>query len=132
MKHCSTCGVLKSEDEYYTQGKDPRGHVRKSGKCKSCQLEYRKQRYDKHVKFIADYKLERGCERCGYKKDHVALDMAHINPTTKWSYGKYSNSKYGDRGVDAGWSLKKIKIELAKCKVLCANCHRIETVRGTK
>jgi len=132
MKNCNNCGVMKSEDEYYTQGKDTLGCIRKSNKCKSCELEYRKQRYDKHMSFIADYKIESGCEYCGFNEDHVALDMAHIDPKTKWSYGKHNGTKYGDRGVDAGWSLNKIKLEIAKCKVLCANCHRIETVRGAK
>ena len=56
------------------------------------------------------------CERCGM--NHVAcLHFHHIDPRNKES----SLAKVARKG----WSIKKIEQEIAKCKVLCANCHSI-------
>jgi len=55
------------------------------------------------------------CQSCGYKKYEGALELHHINPTQK-SFG------IGDRGYTRSW--EKVKSELDKCVLLCANCHR--------
>ena len=56
------------------------------------------------------------CSRC--PEDHIAcLDFHHLDPTTK----EKSVSK-----VAKDWSLERLKKEVAKCIVLCANCHRKE------
>ena len=48
----------------------------------------------------------------------VALELNHIDPTTKtYSIGRDLISI----------SMKKLVEELAKCEVLCANCHQIHT-----
>ena len=62
-------------------------------------------------------KLEKGCEACGYDKAAVALHFDHIDPATKvFEVGK---------SVKRSWS--SILLEVAKCRVLCANCHSIRT-----
>ena len=63
------------------------------------------------------YKLSRGCEFCGYKKNPVALHFDHIDTSTKIQ--EISNMKKGD--------LKKLIAEVRKCRVLCANCHAIHS-----
>jgi len=68
--------------------------------------------------FVNEYKLERGCAQCGYNAHPVALELNHIDPTTKtYSIGKELISI----------SMEKLVLELAKCEVLCANCHQIHT-----
>ena len=54
------------------------------------------------------------CEFCGYNKCIEALEFHHIDPTKK------------DFGIGDGSSRKwdSLKIELDKCLILCANCHR--------
>lgn len=70
---------------------------------------------------INDYKMQHGCEVCGYRKDPVALDLDHKNPADK--VDDISNLvRY------APWL--ELLAELAKCRVLCANCHRIKTHRS--
>ena len=54
------------------------------------------------------------CSKCNYDKCVAALDFHHIDPTTK-----DDSLKNLMRG-----SWKKIKTELEKCILLCANCHR--------
>lgn len=55
------------------------------------------------------------CQICGYKKCRGALELHHINKKEK-KFG------IGDKGYTRGWN--KVKEELDKCILLCANCHR--------
>ncbi len=55
------------------------------------------------------------CQVCGYHKYQGALDFHHIDPSTKsFGIGGYRHSRSWDR----------VKKELAKCILVCANCHR--------
>jgi len=52
---------------------------------------------------------------CGYRKFVGALDFHHIDEKTK-------QFDLSSRGLTRAWS--RIQIELDKCVLLCANCHR--------
>ena len=86
--------------------------------CKECTAEYNHTRLAKKREFIQNYKLERGCRFCGYNAHPVALELNHIDPSTK----KYNISKQL-----ISISMPKLLEELEKCEVLCANCHQIHT-----
>lgn len=66
---------------------------------------------------IARIKLERGCEVCGYSAHHYALEFAHRDPREKRNNVARMQS--------APW--ERVLAEMAKCRVLCKNCHAIET-----
>lgn len=76
--------------------------------------------------FIDAWKADRGCRDCS-EHDPVVLDAHHIDPETK-------NPRLKGRGNKtvklAQLSWDDIEQELLKCVVLCANCHRRETVRS--
>ncbi len=84
------------------------------------------------------YKTLKGCVTCGYNNHGLALDFAHIDPTQK-SHWMYKNGPVGSgmgvlvsRIPKYGSKLHRermneLKIEIRKCKVLCKNCHVIET-----
>lgn len=55
------------------------------------------------------------CYFCGYSKCQNALDFHHIDPSTK-EFG------IGSKGYTRSW--EKVKEELNKCVLVCANCHR--------
>jgi 5-methylcytosine-specific restriction endonuclease McrA len=55
------------------------------------------------------------CFFCGYSNYIGALDFHHINPNEK-------NFGLSVRGLTRSW--KKVKQELDKCILVCANCHR--------
>ncbi len=55
------------------------------------------------------------CQVCGYRKYQGALDLHHLNPEEK-DFG------IGDKGYTRSW--EKVKAELDKCILVCANCHR--------
>lgn len=64
-------------------------------------------------------KLDRGCADCGYSAHAVALDFDHVN-------GDKLTNVASLVGRLAPWPL--IEAEIAKCEVVCANCHRVRTV----
>lgn len=80
--------------------------------------EWRKKRSKNRRKLIDQIKLSKGCLHCGYKSHAVALDFDHLNPSEK----RFNISQYF---VFA--STKDLMKEIAKCQVLCANCHRVKT-----
>lgn len=65
---------------------------------------------------LAAIKLERGCVDCGYKGHWAALDFDHVFDTKSFNLGD-----------SAARDPEKVKAEIAKCEVVCANCHRIRT-----
>lgn len=65
-------------------------------------------------KWALDYKGNK-CELCGYHKCIDALDFHHLDPSQK-------DFSISDRDIKLDW--EKIKEELDKCILICANCHR--------
>jgi len=73
------------------------------------------QKRRKKVRQMAvEYKGGR-CERCGYTKCIDALEFHHTDPSGK-------DFSISDKGYTRGWN--KVKKELDKCVLVCANCHR--------
>lgn len=59
-----------------------------------------------------------GCIKCGYSKNIAALEFHHRDANEKefqLDIRKLSNT-----------SKDKLKVELAKCDLLCSNCHKEE------
>lgn len=79
----------------------------------SMSKQYRQER----VAYIQAIKMDSGCEICGYNEHPTALEFDHIDPSTKRD--KVSNLM--------GNSYEVIDAEIAKCRVLCSNCHAIHT-----
>jgi len=87
---------------------------------------------EKHIDKI---KSLNGCDECGFN-DPRALDFAHIDPSTKFKLpsGKTMANMYAmlQRCDNKNKELNKKRIhelflEIRKCRILCANHHRIET-----
>jgi hypothetical protein len=69
----------------------------------------------KHIKsVIREYKLAKGCERCGYNKSARALQFHHHNNDKAHNVA---------RMVAQGRAIENIMIEIAKCEIVCSNCH---------
>ncbi len=74
--------------------------------------EFQQRRRDR----INEIKMSAGCAVCGYKDHPAALDFNHV-----------SGTKLFDISQDPKKAWKYIEAEIAKCEVLCANCHRVHT-----
>lgn len=85
-------------------------------RCAQCQTIAVSKRRRKLKLLAVEYKGGK-CKRCGYDKSPAALDFHHIDSTTKL---------FGISSKGLTRSFEKLKIELDKCIILCANCHREE------
>ena len=111
MKKCSNCKEEKELEEF---------HLKKSEKrfqsiCKKCFSQYCIKRWKERKKEAVSYKGG-CCTRCGYNKSLAALEFHHLDPEEK----EFTWNKMRLVSED------KLKKELDKCILLCANCHREE------
>ena len=99
---CRGCGKAGEENFY----KDS------PYQCKAC---WNRKTAQSGKDKIAEYMESRGgakCMSCGYDKYIGALDFHHRDPAEK------------DPKWSRGWKMERLKAELDKCDILCANCHR--------
>lgn len=110
-RECSKCHKIKNMSDFYTKN----GAITHFY-CKDC------SKYDTLLR-MREFKVKcldyRGgkCIKCGYAKCPNALDFHHRDPTQK-EFGISMFSRNTTVLSD------KIKVELDKCDILCANCHR--------
>lgn len=118
MKICRTCGLELPYSAFYKNKSTKDGHL---SWCKKCTVQrYRKgvaERARRDREYMQRIKVERGWVDCGYNANPVALDFDHLPGTEK----RYRLA------VMYGMRRELIDAEIAKCEVVCANCHRIRT-----
>lgn len=68
------------------------------------------------IKYLEARKAEIGCQACS-ERHPACLDFHHRDPSQK----ELEVSKIVHLH---GWSKERIEAEIAKCDILCANCHR--------
>jgi aerobic-type carbon monoxide dehydrogenase small subunit (CoxS/CutS family) len=130
VKKCSRCETVKAYDEFgkYKSGRKAETY---QAYCRACVREYvRSYRLahpeyvertietsrnwrEENFRWVERYKLERGCERCGYNTCSRALEAHHV-----------SDKNMNLAVMTRRHSRAKIEAELKKCKILCSNCHR--------
>ena len=126
MKTCSQCGSTKCLTEFHKQKRSPDGY---NTRCATCKNNRENERYSHNRDFVHRYKLVVKCSKCGYDKSPYALEFAHRDSEEKWARQDDVWSHAHGKAVKFEWSRKKIKEEIRKCDVLCANCHREETYK---
>jgi len=95
-----------------------------SRRCKNADTNHRHQTYASQQARGIQRKMqlivEAGgcCTRCGYRRNAAALTWHHVVPTGKRFSLDVRN--LSNRSED------DIRVELAKCVLLCANCHAEE------
>lgn len=75
-------------------------------------------RFERMIAQVNAIKIAAGCTDCGFAGHPSALDFDHIDPATK-----VANVSSLIRRRP--WI--QVAAEIAKCEVVCANCHRIRT-----
>jgi hypothetical protein len=81
---------------------------------KTTHISYVRNRDKKIKAWLKEYKQSLKCEDCG--ENHPAcLDFHHRDPGEK----KFSIGRLKDY-----MSMRLLQSEIAKCRVLCSNCHR--------
>src|SRR5574337_230956 len=132
-KICPNCGPKPvSEFSFKNKAKGIRHSL-----CKSCHSTYRTQHYkNNREQYIAkakrnvliqrernyqsktEYLRQHPCTRCP-ESDPIVLEFHHRDRADKEDAISYM--------LQNGYSWKKILREIAKCDVLCCNCHRKQT-----
>ena len=123
MRTCSKCDI---EYEHYGQRHsmckpckrvyDREHYANKSQENKDRKVSLQKQRHIENRQYMYDYLKTHPCVTCG-ESDPVVLEFDHNDQRTKLLAVS----------LMADYSLSKIKEEIAKCRVLCANCHKRHT-----
>lgn len=139
---CSKCGHEKPHQAFATY-RNRAGELRRRGICQICRDQYAKDNFtrlqvwrqtynleNRTKKQIRDYavraetkawvdqlKSTTPCADCGGNFHPVAMDFDHIGP----KLGNIASM------VSSGYKLPLIQAEIAKCQIVCANCHRIRT-----
>jgi 5-methylcytosine-specific restriction endonuclease McrA len=138
MKKCSFCGEFKPENEFHWRNKLL---GKRRGYCRSCQADKHRKWYedednaktvkqrtklrnarmrDEARRYVYDLLSRSSCSICG-EDNPAALDFHHRDPKAK--------VKEIPKMISSGYSLESIKEEIAKCRILCSNCHRKQTAK---
>lgn len=88
-------------------------HARRTPASKQRKLDVQVERRRKIRQAIADFKRGKACA-CG--EDHPAcLDFHHKNDDKEIDVAD---------AVRNGWGIARVMAEIAKCQIICSNCHR--------
>lgn len=137
-KFCNGCQKSKPQT---TDHFGRRGNGFQS-RCKECQGNYHKQHYidnseaykeraaERNKKIIVEVrefirsKKDVPCQDCGIKYPYYVMDFDHREGVVKdYNVAAMARQKL---------SLDLVIEEVAKCDVVCSNCHRIRTHNRTK
>lgn len=117
QRKCKMCEEVKPITEFASAG-TVNGVDYYRYKCIACYSKFKQIRKSKIRNQYYDLKKYLKCSRCG-NEDYRVLDFDHKDRSKKSFCIGYAMSK--------GYGIEKIKKEIKKCQVLCANCHRIKT-----
>ena len=108
-KICPKCKIEKPIEEFYRR----RNNTNCSVYCKLCTTTTTTERQQNIKQKAVDY-LGGKCSVCDYNKCLGALEFHHVNPEEKdFNIAELKLS-----------SFDRMKTELNKCILVCANCHR--------
>lgn len=113
------CRVKHREAERSRYHRDPAPRLSYQSawyeKNRDKELARKSSEYRRRYAILTRLKTLSGCARCGYRDNAYALVFHHRNPAEK--------ERTVSAFLRAGWTA--VRRELAKCEVLCANCHAI-------
>ena len=132
MKRCYTCNEVLPLEAFAPSI----ACRRKDGFCKSCRSEYNKAYYREHKVTINRNRLAnstryrvRNRERLvSYLRCHPCVDCGEADTRVlEFDHVRRKKEENVSNLVRQGWSWQRILLEIAKCEVRCANCHRRRT-----
>lgn len=128
MKNCPMCKTSLPFEAFNKNSSRPDGL---GSNCRECQKKIRKRHYTNNSQkvfsevrarkqrlqdYIWSVKNNSQCKDCG-ESNPIVLEFDHIGDK------EFNISAAVTRGL----SQTRIAAEIAKCEVVCANCHRIRT-----
>lgn len=120
-RRCGTCGEARPLAMFYVGIERRKAENGKPNRmwCRICHRAYLTKYRQPKVEYADRIKLERGCADCGIKSVHPEIyDFDHLPGAEK--------VKSVAALITSG-SWDALRAEIAKCEVVCSNCHRIRT-----
>ena len=114
QKKCDYCGNFYPEDAFGVAVTTP-AKVYRRRKCRDCYRLTKQALIQRHYLWLNEYKRQRGCHRCGVADPRV-LDFHHK---------KGEDKLFTVGGARREVGSERLRKEIEKCVVVCANCHRI-------
>jgi len=109
-KVCNKCGIEKDYEEFAKNGNSTRSY------CKACEAARARENYQKTQEYVRSLKTK--CQICGYDRNPAALEFHHPDDNKDATVAKLASRSWSNPLKE------KIDNEIAKCEILCANCHR--------
>ena len=135
---CNVCNTEKLLSEFH-QRKNKKGDLTYCYVCKPCACQRARESYQRNKesakarcakaakarilerrKYVYEYLRTHPCVECE-ESDPVVLEFDHIDREDK--------DTNICQAIWANWAMKRLNAEIAKCQVLCANCHRRRTAQ---
>lgn len=117
-KVCTSCSQELSIEKFKFRSNSGRQSGQRHSMCNRClYVKYTRPLVEEKTKEIHDYQMEKGCADCGFKGHPAALEFDHVSGEKSFNIGE----QVGNRSRKTLWE------EIAKCDVVCANCHAIRT-----
>lgn len=137
MKQCSACKETKELSKFNNKSAS---HDGKQSICRECNKERSKRYYrenrEKHKQVALEnkrkYRSENNRRVWEILEASSCVDCGNDNPRVL-EFDHIAGNKEGDVGrmlcSNVGWT--RIKKEIEKCEIVCANCHRMRTQDST-
>lgn len=129
VKYCSKCNSNKDYNEFYKRGKglqpyciscqnkQSKNYYRVNYTTRRQQLDQRNEKNYNENRILIDDLKKNPCTDCKIQYDHWIMTWDHLDSSTK----EYNVSQM------LYHSKETILKEIAKCELVCANCHSNRT-----
>src|SRR5437667_290923 len=133
MRRCPRCTQEKPVTDFGVKVVRD-GKLLRQAYCIRCQREYRKEHYranqatyltrkrqrDGRIREMVEKAKARPCADCGIQYPAWVMDFDHVSGNKVEKLAELVRKKA---------SVRRVEAEIAKCEVVCANCHRDRTHR---
>lgn len=133
QRRCYRCGEVKPADDFAWRRK---ARNQRDSFCRSCRSAYGKEHYAANRQRYIDQahakkrelRLERTLLLLAYFEEHPCVDCGERDPVVlEFDHLRDKLFAIGPKLTSRSWP--SILIEIEKCEVVCANCHRRRTAR---
>lgn len=128
MKKCNKCGTTRQEKFASTQ----------RYRCRKCTNDYSQANYRLNKSKIINQSLIRNKQRIlkakefvfNYLRAHPCVDCAEVDLVVlEFDHCRGTKSHNISDLIRTGSAISTLSKEIAKCEVVCANCHRRRTAK---
>lgn len=133
MRRCGRCGAEKPVEEFAWRRK---AQGQRDNYCRSCRAAYKQEHYAANRRRYIESAIRRKravvAERIVYLIDHFeshpCVDCGESDPIMlEFDHLRDKEFGIGTGFRDRNW--QSVLDEMAKCEVVCANCHRRRTAK---